>query len=130
MALDIATPFASADPVTFSTAQPDITGATATGITDVVTGGASGSLVTGIVFRALTSTDRGTKLHVYHLAGSTRRNIGHLVVPPGRQPSDAEGPWQAVWTNPGVALLSGDKLQAAPESGETVYVAFAAGGDL
>lgn len=130
MPLTPRTPFASADPVMFSTAQPDITGATATGITDVVTGGSSGSLVTGIAVRALTDTKLGTVLHIYHLAGATRRNIGSLVVPPERRPNGQNGPWEGVWNNPGVALLSGDKLQIAPVSGDTVYVASALGGDL
>lgn len=129
MALDIATPFASGDPVTFNTANPDLTGATGS-FTTVVTGGASGSVVTSIVFRALTSTKRGTLIHIYWNDAGTRRNVGSVTIPPNLQPNGQVVPFEVTWICKRGFLLNGDKYDVAPQDGDCVYVSYAVGGDL
>lgn len=131
MALEVATPYASGSaPVSFSTANADVTGASGS-FTTVVTGGTGGSLVSGIAVRAVTNTRSGTILYIFHNSGGTRRNVGHIVVTPNIRPDGSTGCWEGTWTNPLGAnpLKSGDKYDIAPYSGTTTYVAYAIGGD-
>lgn len=130
MAAEITTPFAAGDPVTFSTPNPDITGASGS-FTTVVTGDASGSIVSSILFRAVTRTpEEGTLIMIYYNTGAARRNVGAVRVEPGRQHSEQGDVWSALWIPPQPYLPNGDSYDVAPISGSTVYHAIAAGGDI
>lgn len=119
-------------PVSFSTPNNDPTGATATGMTTVVQGGTNGSKVSQIRVRAVTNTGDGTILYLFYNDGTNRRNIGHIVVTPGKNPAVAgQQPFEGVWTNPnGDGFLKAThKIDIVPFSGNTTFHAWPVGGD-
>lgn len=126
-------PFGSAPtaPVSFSTPNNDLSGATSTGMTTVVQGGTNGSMVREIVVRAITHTRNGTLIYVFHNTGGTRTNVGHIVVSPSINPSQGHEPWEGRWVNPNAEffLKSGDKFDLVARDGTTTYIAWAIGGD-
>ena len=132
MSVTISAAFSSGStPVTFTTPNADVTGASGS-FTTVVTGGASGSIVTSIYVRAVTPTRTGTVLYIFYNSGGTRRNVGHIVVTPDVTPNGAGGCWEGVWNNPNGSnvLKNGDKFDIAPYDGSVTYVAYAIGGDI
>jgi hypothetical protein len=119
-------------PVSFSTPNGDPTGTVTTGLTEVVEGGASGSIVREIRVVAVTETPAdGTRINVFHLTGSTYRLVGQIEVPGGVDPQRVRA-FEGVWQNPDAegVLKSGDKYSVVAMKGSTQYVAYATGGDL
>lgn len=118
-------------PASVATVNADPTGATGS-FSTVVTGGINGSLVTGLLIRAVTDTAAGTVLNIFHTSSSTHRNIGSVVIPGGTNPALAGVvPFEIQWTNPNGAfpLKSGDKIEAAQISGSTTFHIMPLGGD-
>lgn len=116
-------------PATVSTVNADVTGASGSFDT-VITGGTNGSLVTAIIFRAVTNTAGGTQINIFHKSSTTYRNIGRVVVPGGIDPSKGQE-LEIQWTNANGAypLKASDSIVAAQMNGTTVFHARPIGGD-
>lgn len=121
--------YANGTPVSFSDLITNVENGA--GATTIVTGAENGSLVRGIQFMAPGEFDL-TALLIYHKTGTTRRLVGSLLVvhdgtvPPG----GVTLPWSGTWENPNPGpLKDGDSFEAGAISGDTVFHAWALGGD-
>lgn len=122
-------------PVSFSGVCTDFTGATTGSLTTVVTAGANGAQVKGILFNAVGTVAAPTQILIFHDDGGTRRLYGTvLVAPPGgsQAPTNDVPPYSVYWANPNpiLSLNNGDKFDCAQYSGTTVWHAVIIGGHL
>ena len=117
-------------PVSFSTTNTDLTGASGS-FTTVVTAGSDGAKVDGISFMA-TGLVINTYIYIWHNTGGTRRLVGWVKVDAQDSgPNNEHPPWSGLWINPDKGpLASGDKFDVAAYSGSAVYHARALGGSL